>query len=554
MADGSVNESQTRTGLAERPSAETAHPHERQTLALDALAKLTRQFSARPDFDHLINVILMTLCGQFAVANSFAVLKKPRLPGAAWAFYGTGRFKADTALKAVCQEAESLDWLGADGQICRVCDLKRLVGSARVISALAEADVAVLCQVVHMDAIVGAIGLGRKVSTKPYTAKDLGLIHSVINTITPLIANTYMFWEMVNLNAEHLDIINSVRQGIFVFDHDCRLKRINSAGLGIVKPGSDSDQGPLKDAPIEMVFPPAVFAGWAQQLRDAIAGESRCVPKSLVVRRGGADHAYSVGLSGAATGAARTVVLTLDDVTAEKQAEHRLYDLDRTAAATWGAGGESFEETLHGLAAGLDGISSALASGDVPEANAAVASLKSLLAGQGCFAPGPQDVADIAGNMQKGNLNSVVSDVLSFVKVQQRYKQLAISLDLDFALPDMILNPDQIAVVLLNLLSNARDAIGESGRADGSISVRTICRGGEAVLVVSDNGAGVEPSIAARLFKEQVTGRATGRGCGLVICGKIIGAHGGEASVESCPGRGTSISVRFPVKAAAGRK
>jgi anti-sigma regulatory factor (Ser/Thr protein kinase) len=537
---------------AERLSTETAQPHERQTLALDALAKLTRQFSAKPDFDHLINVILMTLCGQFAVANSFAALRKPRSPGVDCVLYGTGRFKTNADLKALCANVDQWNWRKTDGGICRICDLQHLVGSMQVISALGEADVAVVCQLVHGDKVLGMIGMGRKVSTRPYTARDLGLIHSIVNTITPLVANTYMFWDMVSLNAEYLEIINRVRQGIFVFDCDCKLRRVNSAGLEIIRSGGPSDQGPVIDAPIEMVFPTATFTGWARLLRDAMTGGRPRIPESVVARRDGADRVYNVGISGSApsAGAGATVVLTLDDVTTQKESEHRLFDLAQAADGdAMGASGETgLREAVKRVATGLDAITSALAGGDIPEASAVVASLKSVLASQGYFVPGLQDADDIAANMQRGNLNSVISGVLSFLTMQHRYKQIPISPDLDFGVPDMILNPDRIAVVLLNLLSNAADAVNASGRATGHISIRTARNEGEVLLVVSDNGSGVDPATAARLFKDQVTTKPRGRGCGLVTCRKIIETHGGSVSIESRPGEGTKVIVRLPLR------
>ena len=540
------------SGSAERLAAEPAQSHERQTLALDALAKLTRQFSARPDFDHLVNLILMTLCGQFTVANSFAVLKRPRAQGSECAFYATGRFKANTALRSLATGIDRWNWQRTDGGVYRIRDLQHLVGSVQVISALGEADVAMICQLVHGDRVLGVIGLGRKVSGAPHTARDLGLLHSVVNTITPLIANTYLFWNMVGLNAQYLEIINSVRQGIFVFDDEYRLARVNSAGLEIVESAACAGSEPVVGLPIEQVFPDRIFKGWAKRFREAMNSSGPTLSRSLVAKYADSDRMYNVGISQSTEAPALgwTVVVTIDDVTTQVEAAHRLYDLQQVAetGSINAASTSAAPDILKQVAAGLESISSALACGDIPDASAAVASLKTLLGGQGYFAAGPSDAVETGTGMQKANLNSVITDVLSFLALQKRYKQITITPELDYTVPDTILIPDQIVLLILNLVSNAADAITDSGKPRGAIVIRTARDGGEVVLAVQDNGAGVKPSVKARLFQDQVTTKPRGRGCGLVTCRKIIDNHAGRVSVESSEGEGTTIAVRFPLE------
>ena len=100
--------------------------------------------------------------------------------------------------------------------------------------------------------------------------------------------------------------------------------------------------------------------------------------------------------------------------------------------------------------------------------------------------------------------------------------------------------------LLLNLVVNARDAVGETG---GRIAVRVVHAAGRAVLEVEDDGPGIAPEVRARLFEPFFTLRRQGRGSGLglAVVYSIVTAHDGEVDVRSQPGEGTRFIVRLPL-------
>jgi len=111
-----------------------------------------------------------------------------------------------------------------------------------------------------------------------------------------------------------------------------------------------------------------------------------------------------------------------------------------------------------------------------------------------------------------------------------------------------VLDRVQIGRVLVNLLVNAREALGATGR----IGVRAISVTGadgshEAVIEVSDTGRGMsEEFIRTRLFKPFSTTKKGGLGVGLAQCRGIVEAHGGTIDARSRPGEGTMFTVRVP--------
>ncbi len=90
-----TNQTYGQKALLNDPMNNAAKP----LLALDALSKLYRQFASKPDFHNLIQTLLLTLSGQFAVTSACAVLRKPGAQDQKCTFSGTGKFKANTQLE-----------------------------------------------------------------------------------------------------------------------------------------------------------------------------------------------------------------------------------------------------------------------------------------------------------------------------------------------------------------------------------------------------------------------------------------------------------------------
>jgi len=110
----------------------------------------------------------------------------------------------------------------------------------------------------------------------------------------------------------------------------------------------------------------------------------------------------------------------------------------------------------------------------------------------------------------------------------------------------VMVNPQEIKQVVLNLLVNALDSIDESGR------VRVAARrsGGEGILVISDDGCGMTPEVLDNLFEPFFTRRKTGQGTGLglSIVHRIVTDHSGRIEVTSDgPGHGATFRVSLPL-------
>jgi putative PEP-CTERM system histidine kinase len=138
------------------------------------------------------------------------------------------------------------------------------------------------------------------------------------------------------------------------------------------------------------------------------------------------------------------------------------------------------------------------------------------------------------------DLNELVTETL---KVQEQAAGIELVKELR-PIPKVWLDPVQIEKVIINLMLNARDALGSGGR----IRVETSQHNGWVVVAVADNGCGMSPEfIQERLFRPFQTTKKNGIGIGMFHCKLIVGAHRGRIDVESAPGQGTAFRVMLPL-------
>jgi signal transduction histidine kinase len=119
-------------------------------------------------------------------------------------------------------------------------------------------------------------------------------------------------------------------------------------------------------------------------------------------------------------------------------------------------------------------------------------------------------------------------------------------------LPEVQIDDVQITQVLINLMTNALHAIRDAGRGD---IIFYACvpdtKAGTVRLEISDNGPGVDPTIAHRIFDPLFTTKDVGKGTGvgLAFCHRIITAHKGHITLEKSNGDGAVFSITLPIAA-----
>lgn len=154
------------------------------------------------------------------------------------------------------------------------------------------------------------------------------------------------------------------------------------------------------------------------------------------------------------------------------------------------------------------------------------------------FAVKPLDV-----ELKKGDINSVIKEVVSFIKVEAEDKNINVESSLYSFLPSFELDERLIKQALLNIIQNGIAAM-ENG---GTLSIKSKIDGNYIRVEISDTGIGIPQEKLAKIFEPYYTTKASGTGLGLTLVYKIIKEHSGEIHVSSEEGIGTSFVLLFPI-------
>jgi two-component system phosphate regulon sensor histidine kinase PhoR len=146
-------------------------------------------------------------------------------------------------------------------------------------------------------------------------------------------------------------------------------------------------------------------------------------------------------------------------------------------------------------------------------------------------------------------VEEVVESVLAIMRPRAETRGVTLTSALPTDVPDVIADHDRLEQVLINLVDNAVKYTDAGGR------VTVSARRADAVveIAVADTGVGIPPAdlprITERFYRvDRARSRELGgTGLGLAIVKHLVIAHGGELTIESDPGRGTTIRVILPI-------
>jgi len=297
--------------------------------------------------------------------------------------------------------------------------------------------------------------------------------------------------------------------------------------------------------------------------------------EALILRdRGPAFHAHMEGaLLGNVLGRQQAndiplLLLAVTDITERKWAEEKRFQMERQMQQTQKL--ESLGVLAGGIAHDFNNLltiilgNASLALDELPPTSPACDSLRaiektSLRAAELC-----RQMLAYSGKgrfvIENIRLGMLIGEMVSLLKASISKKSI-LNLNLKEPLPALRGDPSQIRQVVMNLVINASEALGEHA---GAIAISTglmecsreylaeACFDGSPTeglyvwLEVSDTGCGMDPETQHRIFEPFFTTKFTGRGLGLSAVLGIVRGHQGALKVYSEPGKGTTFKVLFP--------
>jgi C4-dicarboxylate-specific signal transduction histidine kinase len=145
--------------------------------------------------------------------------------------------------------------------------------------------------------------------------------------------------------------------------------------------------------------------------------------------------------------------------------------------------------------------------------------------------------------------NELVEEVLKLLRSELIDRGVTAHSELAPSLPILQADRVELQQVLINLVTNACDAMTDTPREARALTIRTGLDGNGFVLIsVCDAGPGIAEGKLEQVFEPFFTSKANGMGLGLSVCRTIVNAHGGKLWAEHNPDRGATFRLLLPVK------
>lgn len=353
-------------------------------------------------------------------------------------------------------------------------------------------------------------------------------------------------------------LLESASEGIVLVNASGRITLVNAAAERMF--GYDHDE--LLGQPLEILLLERVRGAHAEHRARYFAGP-RVRPMGTGLdlagrRRDGSEFPVEISLSYVETSEGMTAMALVTDITERKRVEAELqrqrdtlYQTEKLAAlGTLSAG------IAHEMNNPLGIITSRIEVMllDAEQQNLPTQVLEDLQV----LHRATQRVARIATNLRsfarqtprehtRVDLNAVVAETLLLMQKPLEVDGITLITSLDPGLRPILGDANTLQQVLLNLVTNAREAMA-SGGGEIRIETRVVAeRPGWMRVVIRDTGPGISPEELSKVFDPFYTTKRTGTGLGLSVSYGIIQDHHGTVDVQSVPGKGTTFILAFPV-------
>jgi PAS domain S-box-containing protein len=350
---------------------------------------------------------------------------------------------------------------------------------------------------------------------------------------------------LVRSEARYLRLVESASDAIFTIDAEGRVTSVNRA----LERAIGRSRGELFGMRlIDLIEPSerdAVWSHFEAALRgERIRGEIRYRDAQDALRVGSVTMTPIVE-DGRVTGCLGIV----RDMTEERTLAEQLLQREKLAAVGQLVSGVAHE--LNNPLAGIMAFSQLMLamSGATPEQQDALVTIHKEA----------KRAAKIVSNLlifarqrhperTEADLNLVLQDTLELRRYSLRTHQIEVETDYDPELPLTWADAFQLQQVILNLLTNAEQALRTYG-GEKKITLRTRREGEFIVASVTDSGPGIPPEALDQIFNPFFTTKPVGEGTGLglSISDAIIREHGGQIRVSSRPGQGATFRVELPI-------
>ena len=343
--------------------------------------------------------------------------------------------------------------------------------------------------------------------------------------------------------AKFRRLVASAPDGIFVVDTQGSILDVNPAGEALI----GRDRGQIVGHKLAEFIPGERLAIMERYLTDRLAGQ-RAAELYDEVWRGGGGHKINVQLTSQVVRPPDEppyLVVSVRNVTNLQDMQRKLLESER-----WASMGRLASFVAHEINTPLTNISLLTASISRRVSDADVQERLKKITIQGRIA------ASITQELLKfsrpDSINPVETDLTDLIRAAieqaEAFRKPAVEIETELGTQPVVcsLDPLRIQEVFVNLIKNAYEAT-----PNGRVMVGLEDRGSLVVITVSDTGTGIPPDVQRRLFEAFFTTKKKGEGTGLglAISRNFVTTHGGDITVSSEVGKGSTFTVLLPKQA-----
>jgi PAS domain S-box-containing protein len=390
----------------------------------------------------------------------------------------------------------------------------------------------------------------RRHPEEPLSTEDRELLGTLSAHAATAIEAARLFQEVRNrveeierLHSRQAKILESSAVGLLLLDGDGQIQAWNRALEAIY--GMEREEAVGRR--LNEVFPLQVVRRLEREVGSSVAGEEARIFRLGMVNNQGNRILVNISISpvGGDEDGDGARVVTFDDVTERVKLEEQVLRQERLASLGLLAAG-----VAHEINTPLTGISSytQMLMDDTGPEDRRTRVLQKIEQQTRRAAGITSSLLNLArperASLESLDLNQVISEVLQLFEPQVRRTGIRVRAALADELPVVSGNKGKLQQVVLNLLINARDALGDHG----NVTIVSYRKDGDVVVEVTDDGMGIAEEDLPRIFDPFFTtkGRGKGTGLGLSICYGIVQEHNGEIHVESSVGQYTRFRVELP--------
>ena len=405
------------------------------------------------------------------------------------------------------------------------------------------------------DQIIGVVYLDNSAGANIFLKSDLYLFELFADQAALAIHNAQLYSEVYDLQRLQEAILDKTPVGILVLAENGKMVSYNNVAFSLLKranllPSDEFEDKELLGRNFLDALPSFEKRFYEENISKSSNTSVEILSRRLKTQSEDIVFRYRFSPFNHVVGSLSGRIIVIEDITEKVLLEQYLILSEKMAAKGEMAAaiGHELNNYLTSISTNAQLLEKVIEKGQNDRIPTKVAAILDGIDKMKRFTTGLMDYSALEAEKSPHDILSVIDEVVFFTKPLDKFKRIKIETDIPSDAPDISIDVGQINQVLLNLLMNASEAIGEAEIRNGKISLTVEINERYLFIHISDNGTGISDDIFPNLFKPHITSKKSGHGLGLSTSLRIIKNHGGDITVANNESGGATFTVSLPLE------